>query len=63
MLMRNRPKPRRFQYEPRFYDPERDQKIKRRMHFKSKTRRGKQPAFVAVAILLLLAFYAYTHIG
>ncbi len=57
---RHRPKARRFQYEPRFYDPSQDERSKQRIRFKSKTRRGKQPAFIAVAVLLLIAFYIYT---
>ena len=57
---RHRPKARRFHYEPRFYDPSSDERIRQRMRFTSKTRRGKQPAFIAVAVLLLLALYVYT---
>lgn len=59
---RSRPRPRRFQYEPRFYDPKRDERIKQRLRFPRKTRRGKQPAFIAVAVLLLVAFWIYTHL-
>lgn len=62
LIPRHRPKPRRFQYEPRFYDPSKDERLKRRLHIKSNTRRGKQPAFIAVALLLLLAFYIYTKL-
>lgn len=62
LIPRHRPKARRFQYEPRFYDPSRDERMKRRIRFKSKTRRGKQPAFIAVAVLLLIAFYIYTKL-
>ena len=62
LIPRSRPRPRRFEYEPRFYDPSKDQRLKRRMHFKRKTRRGKQPAFVGVAVLLLVALGIYTHL-
>ena len=54
--------PRRFRYEPRFYDPTEDERLKRRLHITSHTRRGKQPAFIIVALLLLLAFYIYTKV-
>jgi hypothetical protein len=59
---RHRPKARRFHYEPRFYDPGKDERMKKRIRFKSPTRRGKQPAFIAVAVLLLIAFYIYTNL-
>lgn len=57
-----KPKVRRFHYEPRFYDPAHDERLKRRLHITSNTRRGKQPAFIAVALLLLLAFYIFTKL-
>lgn len=59
---RHRPKNRTFQYEPRFYDPSEDERKKQRIRFESKTRRGKQPAFIAVAVLLLLALYLYVKL-
>lgn len=59
---RHRPKNRKFQYEPRFYDPKDDERKKQRIRFQSKTRRGRQPAFVVVAVLLLLALYVYTKL-
>lgn len=62
LFPRHRPKARRFHYEPRFYDPTEDERLKKRLHIKSNVRRGKQPAFIAVALLLLLAFYIYTKL-
>jgi hypothetical protein len=59
---RHRPKARKFNYEPRFYDPSEDEKKKERVRFDSKTRRGKQPAFIAIAVLLLLVLYVYTRL-
>lgn len=56
-----RKKPRSFDYEPRFYDPEEDEekkrseRIKHRMRLRSKTRRGK-----ATSLLYLLALLAFT---
>ena len=52
----------RFHYEPRFYDPSHDEALKQKLRFKTNTRRGKQPAFIAVAVLLLLALYLYTKL-
>jgi hypothetical protein len=54
MIPRNRPKPRRFDYEPRFYDPTEDDRFKRRLRFTSSTRRGKRPSFLVLVIILIL---------
>ena len=62
LFPRHKPKSRRFRYEPRFYDPTEDERNKRRMRITTNVRRGKQPAFIAVALLLLLAFYIYTKL-
>ena len=63
MLMpRHRPKARRFHYEPRFYDPTEDERQKRRFRITSNVRRGRQPAFIAVAVVLLIAFYIFTKL-
>jgi hypothetical protein len=59
---RHRPKNRRFTYEPRFYDPGEEERKKQRVRFESKTRRGKQPAFIVIAVLLLLALYLYVKL-
>lgn len=59
---RHRPKARKFNYEPRFYDPSEEERKKERVRFTSKTRRGKQPAFITVAVLLLIALYIYTQL-
>jgi hypothetical protein len=59
---RHRPKSRKFHYEPRFHDPSEEERKQRRVRFESKTRRGKQPAFIAVAVALLLVLYVYTQL-
>ncbi len=52
---------RRFSYEPRFYDPRKEESIKRRMRIQSRAQRRRSPAgAVYIAILLLLALYIYT---
>lgn len=59
-----RAKHRRFDYEPRFYDPKRDQDIKHRMRVMSKARRRRGPArAVYIALLLILAIYLYSRLG
>lgn len=62
LIPRHRPKARRFNYDPRFYDPSEEERKTQRVRFDSKTRRGKQPAFIAVAVLLLLVLYIYTRL-
>ncbi|MEM8558746.1 MAG: hypothetical protein AAGG50_13085 [Bacteroidota bacterium] len=65
-LGRRRAKPRQFQYQPRFHNPEkeeREQRLRRRIKMESNVRRGQQPRFIAVAVLLLLALFIYTQLG
>ncbi|MCH8030690.1 MAG: hypothetical protein IIB09_02585 [Bacteroidetes bacterium] len=56
--------PRKFSYEPRFYDPTKDDRLKRRMRAARPRvrRKSKQPTFIAVGLGLLLALYLYLHI-
>lgn len=57
-------KPRRFSYEPRFYDPKRDENIKRRMRIGSRARRRRSPAgLIYFGALLLFAIYIYQTLG
>ncbi len=59
-------RPRGFDYQPRFYDPEADARRKRQLQFvrpsERRTRKTKQPQFVAVGLGLALAFYLFIHI-
>lgn len=50
---------RKFSYKPRYYNPEKEQKLKRRMRIKSKTHRGKAPSFFWLAALLGVGLYIY----
>ncbi len=60
-----RVKNRRFSYEPRFYNPEKDESLKRRMRLKgmSKSRRRSPMGIVIFAILLAMAIYAYIKLA
>ena len=60
---RQRAQPRRFQYEPRFYDPKKDERIKRRIRIEHVRERpkSKQPQFIAVALGLTLVLYLYLN--
>ena len=55
-------KPRQFEYRPRYYDSTRDDRIKQRIRIESHRRRGKQPAFIALAILLMIAIVVYLNL-
>ncbi|MEM6782987.1 MAG: hypothetical protein AAF624_04545 [Bacteroidota bacterium] len=65
-LGRRRAKPRSFNYQPRFHNPEkeaREERLRRRIKMESNVRRGQQPKFIAVAVLLLLALFIYMQLG
>ncbi|HLT46802.1 MAG TPA: hypothetical protein VK002_06195 [Rubricoccaceae bacterium] len=61
---RQRVQPRRFHYEPRFYDPKKEERLKRRFRAERLRARpkSKQPHFVAVALGLVVAFLLYLNI-
>lgn len=55
-----RSRPRRFDYEPRYYDPTKDEGIKRRMRVQSRARRRRDPSgIIYLAMLLILALFIY----
>ncbi len=57
-------KPRRFSYEPRHYDPTKDESLKRRMRIQSRAQRRRSPlGLLYFAALLLFAFYIYNALG
>ena len=57
-------KPRGFTYEPRYYDPARDEGLKRRLRIKSRARRRRSPlALLYFLALLLFAVYIYNALG
>jgi hypothetical protein len=60
-LFRPGKKPRKFDYEPRFYDPSDDEDLKRRMRVKSRTSQRRSPtSLLYLAGLLLLTLYIYS---
>jgi hypothetical protein len=49
-----------FSYEPRYYEPDEDEDLKRRMRAKRKTRRRRSPmSLLYLAGLLLFALFIY----
>ncbi len=64
-LPRTRVKHRRFSYEPRFYDPKKDEDLRHRMRIKSLSRRKRRNPYgiLVFAILLGLALFIYFQLG
>ena len=62
MIGRQRVTHKRFDYTPRYYNPEKDESLKRRMRIKTRTKRRNPTTVVWFAIVLLLAFYVYTQL-
>ena len=56
-----RSRPRRFDYEPRFYNPKKDEGIKRRMRVQSRARRRSPSRVIYLAILLIVALFIYSN--
>lgn len=56
-----RSQPRRFDYEPRFYDPRKDDSLKRRMRIESRSARHRRPrsGIIYFGVLLAAALYLY----
>ncbi len=56
---------RRFSYEPRYYNPEKDQKLKHRMRVKSRSRvKRRNPAgIVYFVVILALVVYVFLKLG
>jgi hypothetical protein len=54
---------RRFSYEPRFYNPEREEKLKRRIRIQSHARRRNPAGVIYFVLLLAMAVYIYLKLG
>lgn len=63
LLFGRKPRPRRFDYTPRYYDPRKDEKLKRRMRVHRRVRRRSPIALFYFAALLITALYIYMAIG
>lgn len=60
---RQRTKHKKFDYTPRFHNPEKEKKLKERMRIKSRARRRRSPMGIIYAItLLLIVFYIYQNL-
>lgn len=59
MLFGKKRSHRKFRYRPRYHNPEKEQKLKRRMRIKSKTHRGKTSSFLWLMVLLGFGLYLY----
>jgi hypothetical protein len=64
-MLLKRPSYKRFEYTPRFYNPDRDPENtrRRRMRFERQTRRGKNRPLYWVIGMLILSWLAYMWLG
>lgn len=53
-------KPRKFDYEPRFYDPSKEQDLRRRMRVQRRSRRRNPTSLLYLLGLLLFTLYLYS---
>ncbi len=60
-IPRRRVKHRRFDYEPRYYNPEKDESIKRRMRIKSRARHKRRSKLDMLYLLILLLFAMFIY--
>ena len=55
---------RKFSYEPRYYNPDKEERLKRRMRFQSRTSRRRSPAgLLYFGMLFAMALYIYMKLG
>ncbi len=62
MFGRQRATNRRFEYTPRYYNPAKDESLKRRMRIKTRAKRRNPTSVIWFAMLLIFALYIYTHL-
>jgi hypothetical protein len=54
----------RFDYEPRYYDPRKDEKLKKRMRIQALNRRRRSPlGIIYFVALCALALFVYAQMG
>lgn len=66
LFVPRRAKPRKFSYEPRYYDPSKEEDLKRRLRiqrYSRAARRGRFTGLIYFAALLLFAIYIYNLLG
>ncbi|HAY35714.1 MAG: hypothetical protein HOC28_02355 [Bacteroidetes Order II. Incertae sedis bacterium] len=58
-------RPKRFDYEPRFYNPKKEEKIKQRMRVQrlSKAKRRSPAGIIYFLLLFAMATYVYVQLG
>ena len=62
MFMR-KPQHKQFDYQPRYYDPSKDEDARRRRHFKFErhTRRGSNRPIIVLVLMFIIAYLLYTY--
>ncbi len=63
----SRPRPRRFDYEPRYYDPRRDESLRSKMRVARKTQKRSSPTkallYGAMVVIALFILNSLDNIG
>jgi hypothetical protein len=55
--------PRKFSYEPRYYNPKKEEDLKRRMRIQSRVRKRRNPAsLIVLVVILIFALYVYSSL-
>jgi len=55
---------RRFEYEPRFYDPTKEERLRRRIRVQRLAHRRRSPlGLIIFGILFLMVMYIYLNLG
>ncbi|HKJ30544.1 MAG TPA: hypothetical protein VKA34_01900 [Balneolales bacterium] len=62
-LVGKTPKHKRFDYQPRYYKPEKERRDLENIKFERKTHRGQVRSIAIYAALLFLAFWIILHLG
>lgn len=53
-----------FTYEPRYYNPEKEERLKRRMRFKGRSRRRRSPVGILYfGMLFAMILWIYMKLG
>ncbi|MCH8121689.1 MAG: hypothetical protein IH853_01070 [Bacteroidetes bacterium] len=64
LFIQNKKANKRFSYEPRFYNPEKEERLKRRIRVKRVTGRRRDPmGLIIFGILAGIVLYMYLNLG
>lgn len=63
LLSGRRVRTKKFEYEPRYYDPSRDNRLRHRMQIRSKSKpRGRRQSALTLGIIFILVMLIYLSV-